>query len=101
MVTKKDLVEGEVYTITDYGFPNKRIIHQYERMYDPQRSSGYYIANYLNEDIFHFKKGTPYLDNRIIRESTYEEKQWLLECIKRGTFIPLEELKSNKIHELW
>lgn len=89
MLKKKDLKEGEIYTITDKSYPGKKIIHKYERMDDSDRSYGYYITDFSTN--WKFERSTPYLSNREINHSTKEECHWLNCCIQADKFIPYEE----------
>lgn len=52
-------------------------------------------SNRFNTCFWCFTKDIEY------RLATSEEKHWLNECIKANKFIPFNELKFNKIYELW
>lgn len=98
MVTKEDLVKGEIYKIWGNGV---YLIHKFEKMESKTNSVGYYISNMDNSN-FEFRFSTPYIGDRKIEIASYEEKQWLEECILQNTFIPFEQLKLNpQTYELW
>lgn len=102
----EEMKKGEVYVFEDAGFPNKRIIHRFGKFENgdvkTQRCDGYYISD-MNEGYFHvLRKSTPSFRNRTIRKATFEESNWLNECIKQNKYISIEQIIiKDQIHEVW
>lgn len=89
-ISKKNLKEGEIYTITDNHYLNKILIHKYKKMNDEDRSLGSFLTDF--NDKWEFRsQSTPYLTGRNISISTPEEKHWFLECEKADKFIPYDK----------
>lgn len=94
MVSKKDLVKGEIYYI------HVKLAEFYNPIYI-QKWKGPDIR--IKDKKFHKNWVSYDVDIKFLelRKATSEEKQWLEECIKRDTFVPFDQIKIEKIHELW
>lgn len=97
----EELIKGEYYTITDNDYEGRRIIYLHEGMYDKNRGKGFYLNDFESTREWIFKKWTPFLTGRNIRLASYEEKEWLKECIRQNQYVPFNEIKINKIYECW
>lgn len=98
-LTKKDLIEGEYYSVIDKTYSGKLIMKYIEPTTDFARCLAVYVStmNYQCQ----FRKSTPWLLCRIINKATEEEKHWLNECILADKYIEYEEvIKSFVIPEI-
>jgi len=99
----EQLIKGEYYTITDpdYDYETGSIIYLHEKMSDEDRGNGFYLSDLGSEARWDFVKSTPWLTGRNIRLASYEEKEWLKECIRQNKYVLFSEIKINKIYECW
>lgn len=104
MVAKEDLVKGEIYVslhdnvdfnsiFTCGGLNEHNLVMLKNRLCLKYRNH--------NDNFTISDKETNWVKETKFRNATYEEKDWLKECILQNAFIPFEQLKLKQIHELW
>lgn len=94
---KEDLIHGEIYR-------QNRASQSY--IFFLNKNAGYVSFSSkgfinLQENSFIKYEGNSGDNFNTIVEASELEKAWLLECVKQGKFIPLEDIKIQNNYNLW
>jgi hypothetical protein len=91
---KSPYTVGKIYRV-DKSDNDTYLICKFEKMYDPERMEGYYIANMNNKSSFEFTHDTPFIGKgRKVSDASKEECKWLEACIKADKFIDKSKVKE-------